>query len=216
MRSYLKNHDLKSGMPTKVKGEGLAYPEEIRNFIMGCYIGTGHQAMADMVNQEFKTDYTKEQMKGFYARNKLNSGLTGYYHKGHTPFNKRKTKYWVGGEETQFKKGHTPANHKPVGSERINVDGYTEIKTAEPNKWRLKHNAIWESHNGPIPKGSCVLFGDGDKQNLDVNNLILVSRKQLVRLNQRGLIQNDIELTKTGIIIADVISKIGERKRGVS
>jgi hypothetical protein len=61
-----------------------------------------------------------------------------------------------------------------------------------------------------------VIFGDGDKQNIDISNLMLVSRKQLVRLNQNGLIQGDIELTRTGIIIADVMSKIGERRKSVS
>lgn len=213
MRSYLKNHDLKTGMPRKIKGEGLAYPEEVRGFIVRHYIGTGHQAMADMVNQEFGTAYTKEQMKGYYGRNKLDSGLTGQFVKGQDSWNKGKPKSWVGGEETQFKKGHTPVNFRPVGSERVNVDGYTEVKVADPNKWRLKHNVVWEEHNGEIPKGHCVLFGDGDKSNIDIDNLLLISRKQLARLNQRGLIQKDIELTKTGIIIADVISKIGERRK---
>ena len=49
--------------------------------------------------------------------------------------------------------------------------------------------------------------------NFDPDNLILVSRKQLVRMNQRGLIHDDAELTKTGAIIADIYNKIGERKK---
>lgn len=47
----------------------------------------------------------------------------------------------------------------------------------------------------------------------DPENLLLVSRAQLARMNQKGLIQNDVELTKTGIIIADIYNKIGERKK---
>jgi len=72
---------------------------------------------------------------------------------------------------------------------------------------------IWERHNGPVPPGHVVIFGDGNRRNFDPGNLLLVSRKQLVRLNQRGLIQNNAELTKMGIIIADIHNKIGERKR---
>ena len=30
---------------------------------------------------------------------------------------------------TRFKKGDKPGNHRKVGSERITVDGYIEIKT---------------------------------------------------------------------------------------
>jgi len=64
-----------------------------------------------------------------------------------------------------------------------------------------------------VPPGHAIVFGDGNKRNFDLGNLLLVSRAQLARINQRGLIQDDAELTKTGILIADVYNKIGERKR---
>ncbi|ATW28357.1 hypothetical protein DCMF_04495 [Candidatus Formimonas warabiya] len=193
-------------MPTKL------YPEEVRKFINDHYIGVGHQGMADLLNKMFGTNYTKDQMKAYYARFKLDSGLKGYFQKGRNPWNKGK-KGTGGWEPTQFKKGHTPTNYRPVGSERINVDGYIEIKIADPNKWRPKHQVVWEQTNGPIPKGHTIIFGDGNKQNLEPNNLILVSRKQLVRLNKHNLIQNDANLTRTAIVIADIYNKIGERKR---
>ena len=215
MGSYMKNHNLKNGLPTKIKGDGeYLYSKEVKEFINKNYVGIGHSDMADQVNKIFGTNYTGQQIKSYYGRYKLDSGLTGQYAKGHTPFNKGKPKYWIGGEESQFKKGHTPANHREVGSERVSVYGYVEIKVAEPNKWKLKHVVVWEEHSGPVPKGSCVLFGDSDKGNLNIDNLLCVSRKQLVRLNQSGLIQKDINLTKSGIVIADIQSRIGEiRKR---
>lgn len=91
--------------------------------------------------------------------------------------------------------------------------GYVDIKIADPNKWKGKHILIWEELHGPVPKGHAVIFADGNNRNFDPENLLLVSRKQLVRMNQRGLIQNDAELTKTGVIIADIYNKIGEAKR---
>ena len=72
---------------------------------------------------------------------------------------------------------------------------------------------VWERENGPVPKGHVVIFGDRNRRNFEINNLILVSRKQLVRLNQNNLIQNDAELTKTGVIVADIYGKLGERKK---
>ncbi|WP_281257733.1 hypothetical protein [Paenibacillus donghaensis] len=33
-------------------------------------------------------------------------------------------------------------------------------------------------------------------------------------MNKRGLIQKDAELTKTAVIMADIIHQIGQRKRG--
>jgi hypothetical protein len=100
---------------------------------------------------------------------------------------------------------------RPVGSERVNVDGYTEIKVSDPNKWRCKHVVIWEAHNGPMPKGYAIIFGDGNKENFELDNLILVSRQQLLTLNRNRLIQNDADLTRTGVIIADLYQKISQR-----
>jgi hypothetical protein len=110
-------------------------------------------------------------------------------------------------------KGHKPWNYKPVGTERTNTDGYVEIKTADPNKWRPKHIIIWEKANGPVPKGYVVIFADGNKQNVVLNNLLLISRKELAIMNKRGLIANSADLTKAGLTIADIYLKIGERKK---
>ncbi len=222
MRSFKTNYGLKSGIgcgipagqPTKL------YPEKVREFIAEHYVGVGHQGMADLLNKAFGTTYTKEQMKAYYARFKLDSGLKGYFPKGHEPANKgRKGISYPGMLATQFKKGNKPANWVPIGTERVNSNGYVDIKVTDGKKqknWRGKHILIWEAANGPVPRGHVVIFGDGDKKNVKLENLILVSRKQLVRLNQNNLIQNDAELTRTAVLITDIQSKIGERKRGGS
>ncbi|MNC69024.1 hypothetical protein D3C75_1196760 [compost metagenome] len=80
--------------------------------------------------------------------------------------------------------------------------------------WRGKHLIVWELHCGrSVPKGHVVIFGDGDRRNFDPDNLILVTRGQLAIMNKRGLIQKDAELTRSGVILADIIQKMGERKR---
>lgn len=215
MKSYKQNHKLQSGigqgvpagLPTKL------YPEEVKKFISEHYVGTGYQAMADLLNQTFGTSYTKGQMRAYYKNHKLDSGLRGYFQKGHIPFNKGTKGLKQGGEQTQFKPGDRPWNYKPVGTERINTDGYVEIKIAAPNKWKGKHIIIWEEANGSVPKGHALIFADGNRLNVVLDNLILISRRELAVLNKRGLITNDAELTKTGVVVADVLLKIGERKR---
>lgn len=118
----------------------------------------------------------------------------------------------IGGwEPTQFKKGNRPANYMPVGSERINGDDYVDIKVADPNKWTGKHILIWEEHNGLVPEGHAILFGDGNRRNFDLDNLILVSRQQLAVLNKNRMIQNDADLTRTAILVVDVKRKIRDR-----
>src|SRR5665648_186364 len=197
------------------------YRSEHIEFITANIKGRSFKDLTTMFNEHFGMDLKVSTMVSLSDRHDLHNGRDtrlnkGYeltqFKKGHVPFNKGKK--GVGGwEPTQFKAGNKPWNYKPLGSERIDGEGYASIKIADPNKWKTKHTIIWESINGPVPKGSVILFGDGDKQNFEVINLILVSRKQLVRLNQHNLIKSDTELTRTGIIIADIYNKIGERKK---
>lgn len=176
--------------------------------------GHHHKEIEKLMNKKFEFDFTIDQIKNAINRYKLNTGFNGQFKKGNIPVNKGvKGIVYEGCKNTWFKKGQASINHRPVGSERINIYGYTEIKVLEPDKWRLKHQILWEKHNGAIPKDHVVIFGDRNKQNFSLDNLILVSRKQLLILNRKNLIQEDTDLTRTGIIIADIYSKISDRKK---
>ncbi|HIG0358899.1 MAG: HNH endonuclease signature motif containing protein [Clostridium sp.] len=189
------------------------YTKEQIKFITKNVKGRSNKELTKIFNNNFGLSLKVSQIKSLKKNRKLDSGLNGQFKKGQEPWNKGiKGLYAKGCEKTWFKKGSTPINHRPVGSERITVDGYTEIKVEEPNKWRLKQQLIWEKYNGPVPKGYVVIFGDGDQHNFNPDNLILVSRQQLLILNRNKLIQKDADLTRTAIIIADLYRKISQRK----
>ena len=114
---------------------------------------------------------------------------------------------------TMFEKGNIPKNSRDIGSERITKDGYTEIKIADPDVWVLKHRLIYEKYYGEIPAGYSVIFGDGDKQNCNIDNLILVSRSELLLMNRNKLIKNDSVLTKVGVNIAKLLDTMNKKKR---
>ena len=198
-------------------------PEHIE-YLAANIPGRSFKELTAMFNEHFGMDLKVSAVTSLSDRHGLHNGRDtrlnkGYeptqFKKGHTPFNKGK-KGLGGWEPTQFKKGNRPANLVPIGSERVNGDGYVDVKIADgklQKNWKGKHILIWESTNGPVPKGHAVIFGDRNKRNFELDNLILVSRKQLVRLNQFDLIQNDANLTRTGIIIADIHGKIGEKRK---
>lgn len=189
------------------------WSNEEKEFLIQITPGHHYKEIQVLINKKFDLDLSLGQIKGAIGRYKLNTGYTGQFEKGSVPTNKGKRGLCAEGcKKTWFKKGSIPINHRSIGSERINIDGYTEIKVAEPNKWKLKHRIIYEEHNGPIPKGYNIIFGDGDKSNLDINNLILVSKEQLLILNRHDLIQSSADLTRTAVIIADLYQKINERK----
>lgn len=189
---------------------GRVFAQKHKAFIKAHLIGIGNAKMAQMVNETFDTNYTTQQIKSLKHNNKWSSGLDGRFQKGLVPYNKGKKRPGVK-SETSFQPGHTPHNHRPVGSERV-TDGYVYIKVAEPKTWRLKHVLIWEKHHGKVPKNHVILFADQDKTNFDIDNLILVSRGQLAILNKNKLIFEEPNLTKTGVTITKVHEKIRERK----
>lgn len=110
---------------------------------------------------------------------------------------------------TMFKKGNQPVNHREVGSERINVDGYVEIKVAEPNKWRLKHRVVWEQYNGAIPAGMNIQFKNGDSKDVRIENLYIISRAEQMRTENSMIARYPQELV-------DVIRMRGSVKRSIT
>lgn len=190
------------------------WSNEEKEYLAEITPGHHYTEIQELVNEKFKLDLKLNQIKGAVSRYKLNTGFTGRFEKGHIPANKGlKGICAKGSEKTWFKKGHVPVNHREVGSERITKDGYVEIKIAEPNKWRLKHLVVWEKENGPVPKGHALVFADGDKTNISLDNILLVTRHQLLIMNNNKLIKNNLEVTKTGVLIAKVLIKANERRK---
>lgn len=115
-------------------------------------------------------------------------GRATRFQKGRTPFQKgKKIEEWMSPEgiansvKGRFKKGRPSQNIRPVGSERVNIDGYIEIKIAEPSKWRQKQRVVWEAEHGPVPDGYIVSFIDGNKQNCAIRNLRLITKADNLR-----------------------------------
>lgn len=128
-------------------------------------------------------EYLKSTLKEL-SKKLQESGQAYRFSKGHIPINKGKKMpehVYKKVKATMFKKGHIPANHKPVGYERLTRDGYLEIKVSEPNKFVLKHRLVWEQVNGAIPRGYNIQFRDGNRQNIAIENLYLISRSEQMK-----------------------------------
>nr|DAY42625.1 MAG TPA: HNH endonuclease [Caudoviricetes sp.] len=192
----------------------MKYTAEMIEFLREVTSGKTYKEITELFNKKFNLDVTAQKMKSLLSRKKINTGTRGcLYKKGKVPWNKGKKGY-MGANRTSFKKGHKPKNWRPVGSERVDKDGYTLTKIAEPKKWALKHRVIWgEHHKNKVPKGSVIIFADGDRSNFSIENLICVSRNELRVLNKCSLIKNDVELTKTGLNVAKIRIKLAELKK---
>lgn len=198
---------------TKNKVPQHKWSEEEKKYLTEITPNKHYREIHELMNNKFEYQFTFVQITAAIKRYKLKTGFTGRFKKGNIPFNKE-TKGVCKPNKTSFRKGDIPFNKREIGSERVTVDGYTEIKVAEPNIWEMKNRVLYEKHhNVKLTKDDIILFLDGDRSNLNIGNLFLITRQQLVRLNQFDLVKEDKELTKVGINIASVIAKYGELMR---
>ena len=102
----------------------------------------------------------------------------------------------------------TKLKPKPLkeGDESIHSDGYVYIRNKE-GEWVFKQRYMWEKHYGEIPEGYKVFFLDRNKENFNIDNLTLVSSRELALLNRYGLLKEDADLNKVSIALVRLIIK---------
>lgn len=141
-------------------------------------------------------DVSAANLHALRKRKGWKTGRSGCFEKGEQPHNKgvrcapgtgglhpnaRRSHFAKGGRS-----GKAALLYKPIGTERLNKDGYRERKIHDgmplQSRWRLLHLVEWEAINGPIPDGM-ALKCLSDKLNTDPSNWQLVPRAILPRLN---------------------------------
>lgn len=189
----------------------FTYNEQMRSWMRINYM-LRLDLLTDAFNSEFTVEYTRKSVNGFRKRLGLRVGRSGQFTKGSTPFNKGK-KGLISANSGSFKKGHRPHNYQPIGAEALTKDGYIKVKIAEPNKWELKHRLVWEKYNGPVPKEHVIKFIDDDKQNCDIDNLMIISMREHAVVNRHfpGAIaehkHTTVQLAKIKLAITDRIKQ---------
>jgi len=215
LRSYVNNNKWPRSRSNKgrigyvVKNRLLTVEEH--EFLLKIYKGRSLKETTEMINKKFDKHLSYSQIKGYFRNHNLTCDRNTKFKKGHKSWNKGK-KFPGNTNGGCFKKGHILMKYRSVGSERIDVDGYSIVKIADPNKWKAKHKIIWEKANGPIPKGHVILFLDQNKQNFNLDNLVLVKQAELLKFNQQKA-TNDAVVNKSKLLIAKLQVKVGKLKR---
>lgn len=212
IRFYKKNHGIRSMYHHR--NPSTLFPKEIMEYIAEHCKGVLSNELAEMVNKEFGTNYTTVQIRACKKRHKLRGGCDTRFKPGQpyvpivfSPESlKRMSKGW-------FKSGEASANFAPIGSERIDSEGYTIVKVGNL-KWQYKHRIAYEEHYGPIPRGYFVTFRDGNKNNLNPDNLVAVSIAALRWIKWRGQENNKTDdVIRIAEDVVTIKRKIKELKK---
>lgn len=153
----------------------------------------GHPA-GSIYNQAYKLGLHKAPA---YFTEGDTRGVATRFKKGNVPWNKGQP-YQAGGRsaETRFKPGRPASdahNYLPIGSLRINHEGYLERKmTDDPSlapvrRWTPIHRLVWEAANGPVPPSHVVAFKNNARTTVEaeitLDRLECVSRADMARRN---------------------------------
>jgi hypothetical protein len=175
--------------------------------VRGQYPHMKTEVIARMLERTTSTVYQRAQKLGlrksdeFYAlpasgRPCGRQGIGTRFVKGQIPANKgvKRGRGWAPGRmaETQFKpgvrQGVAVKLYKPIGTERISKDGYLERKVNDDlplqRRWRAVHLIVWEAVHGPVnSRTHAVVFRNKDRTDIRLENLELVTRKELLARN---------------------------------
>ena len=204
--SNIKRYMQHLRLAPKSKNKVSKYTEEMDQFIFDNCKGISVAKLAELFNERFGTEVTKQGMKARMGRIGAKNELL-LHKETHPAINHPNA------IATRFKKGQECITASPIGTERLSADGYYQIKVSK-DKWILKQRLIYQEAYGDLKDDEEVIFLDGDKSNFELSNLMKISKSESIRLNYLGLRSNDKELTKAGVGIVRLDQKIRRLQKG--
>ena len=206
---------------------------EYDEFLKEVVPGRPNKEVIELFYEKFGVRITDAMLANRKVTLHLKNGVNGgRFKKGFTPWNKNmpyeEMKKYYGEEQLEniqknlFKKGYKPKNTQYIGYERLSKEGVIQVKVNEQIKKNANKNFIskaayiWQrSHHKEVPENHVVIFKDRDVFNFHPDNLLLVSRSELLLMNNlahRGGEYNaeNIDQVKTW---ADLKLKVSELQK---
>jgi len=192
--------------------------QETAEFIK-MYPTTTSKVMAEYFNVPINKIYARAS---FLKLNKDKKWLHQYYKDNYSGYpatqfkpgckswNKGMKGLQIGGKATQFKKGRTPHNTKPVGYRSVR-DGYLFERT--DNGFEMVHVLLWERVNGKVPTGKILKFKDGNRENICIENLEVIDRTELMKRNSiQNLPQQLLDVVRLKASLTRKINSYGKEQ----
>lgn len=209
--SCLKNHHIKTGANSCGHGKRmyrLTTPEQdeiIRAKFQDKGVGSAKDVQV-FIRDEFGLNFSLHKTQELLKRRGIRLGTYGNkFHKGCASHNKGKKvcpEIYAIISKSFFQQGHVPHNYVPVGTESVNKEGYHWIKIGDPNIWMLKSRYVWEQETGEkLTSSDKIIYLDGNKDNITIENLAKVSAAEMFSLNNTGGLSPEAEITKCNISI---------------
>lgn len=167
---------------------GLFNREEYDYFV-SIVDGRETKEIAEKINERFGTNYTRQQIRTYMNNHGFKNNVNRQFKQGHTPHNEgmRWEEYMDPDTIAENKKrlqkiAKTGIRSVPPGYISRRGSGYQYVKTEE-GTWRRYDYCVWEKHNGPLGENETIVHLDGDKDNVDLDNMAKVDMADLRTLH---------------------------------
>lgn len=170
------------------------YTDGERQFLKEYSPELTRQELTDRFNERFGTEQSVQAIISICSTLKYKCSNDGRFKKGQIPWSKGRDKEeflshlskesLANMKRGQFGYGRKRDEGYPVGHE-LWRNGYLMVKVTDDanisfnKRWQFKHILLWEKHHKKkVPDGCIVIFKDGDNTNFNIDNLLMISRKQ--------------------------------------
>lgn len=114
-------------------------------------------------------------------------------------------------------RGTKPFNTHPIGTEVEKKNGgmvYRKVSDTGVRivDWRPVSHLVWEEVNGKVPKGCMISFKDGNVKNVDIDNLELLTRQEMVSRNSSSRYPEEVR--KLIAVKREFTKRMNKVKRG--
>ena len=114
-------------------------------------------------------------------------------------------------------RGTKPFNTHPIGAEiEKKRSGLVYRKVSDTGSrtvdWRPVSHLVWEEVNGKVPKGCMISFKDGNVKNVDIDNLELLTRQEMVSRNSSSRYPEEVR--KLIAVKREFTRRMNKVKRG--
>lgn len=172
------------------------YTEEQKEFLRKqIEVCESYLQLTDAFNLTFSTDLTVSAIQSQCSKIlKLKLG-------------KNPTRYCTGGRPRSL----------PIGTIRTLASGMTYIKVSDINTgksgycepdWLPIQKYVYLQNGGELAEDEFICFLDGNRDNLEMSNLLPITRKVAAVMAKHNWWSSNSELTKTGILCAKLLLQI--------
>jgi hypothetical protein len=197
-----------------------AFTKEQRDILTAYIPGHHMNEIQQFIQEQFRVTYSLKQVGAYCQNHKVRTGFSGQFGKERSPvpYSPFKPGKHIS-PATEFKKGQASIKTLPIGTRRDKKDGVTWVKVSNvgSHRWRMEKTLVWEKANGPIPDGAVIKLIDGNPKNIAPDNLMLMTKAEVLRYNRRGFNTTNQTINRAALNLAKLdVRAINAKKQNDS